>query len=386
MSLLAALLLASDLLLAPALAAGPPLSPAVTAHAVAPQWSADGGQIAWELTAPACSRVVLYVYDERTDRLGRVQVGGGMGRIAPVDRDRPPNPCATTGAAATRGFSTAARADATQALSWAPAGGAAGFGTFTFSGSDAGSDLDLYVQVGPSGARIDASPGADSDPRWVAGPTRRVVFTSARTGNGDLYLAQLDQGQTIRLTDAPRTAELYAAPSPDGNRLAYVAHDQDGDHLWLRPDFEAGTPSQRLTDWGGLQVRPSWRPDGGALAFYANRDDPGRFDLYVLDLPDGEPRRLATGVHLDAGGPSWTPEGRALVVVQADDAQFNPVVRIDATTGRSVAVPTGTVGNGDLDLVTGIDGRVWLAISALGRDGDAVREYRRIYTMVLPSP
>jgi Tol biopolymer transport system component len=315
-----------------------------------------------------------------------VQVGGGMGRIAPVNRDRPPDPCAGASAAATRGFSTAARVDATQALAWAPRAPAAGFGTFAFSGSDATSDLDLYVQAGPAGARVEGGPGADSDPRWVPGSARRVIFTSARTGSGDLYLVDLDQGELTRLTDAPRTAELYAAPSPDGTRVAYVAHDPEGDHIWLRPDLAAGTPSRRLTDWRGLQVRPSWRPDGGALAFYANRDDPTRFDLYVVELPDGAPKRLIDGVHLDPSGPAWTPDGRALVVVQADDDRFNPVARVDATTGATTEVPTGTLGNGDLDLVVGVDGRTWLAISALGRHGDTAREYRRIYTMALPAP
>ena len=43
-----------------------------------------------------------------------------------------------------------------------------------------------------------------------------------------------------------------------------------------------------------------------------------------------------------------------------------------------------TVGNGDIDIVEGTDGRTWLAIAAQGRVDDPVRDFKRIYVMALP--
>ena len=39
----------------------------------------------------------------------------------------------------------------------------------------------------------------------------------------------------------------------------------------------------------------------------------------------------------------------------------------------------------DIDIVTGTDGQVWIALTAQGREEDAVRDFRRVYIMVLPT-
>ncbi|RME24191.1 MAG: hypothetical protein D6798_11775, partial [Deltaproteobacteria bacterium] len=132
------------------------------------------------------------------------------------------------------------------------------------------------------------------------------------------------------------------------------------------------------------QTRPSFSPDGTRVAYYSNQEQPDRWDLYVIPATGGEARKLAEGVVMNARGPTWTPDGRTIVYVLDDDDAFDPVWRVSVDEpGDARRVPTGTVGNGDLDLTVGTDGATWLAVAAQGRQTDAVRDFKRIYVMQL---
>jgi len=114
--------------------------------------------------------------------------------------------------------------------------------------------------------------------------------------------------------------------------------------------------------------------------------DPRRFDLVVAEARDGAvPRVLVEGVLRDANGPSWTPDGRHLVVVRDDDAALDPVVVVPVDGGPPRALELGTVGHGDLDLVER-DGALWLAWVAQGRVDDPVRDFKRLFVAPVSLP
>ncbi len=74
------------------------------------------------------------------------------------------------------------------------------------------------------------------------------------------------------------------APSPDGSVIAF---SWQGD-IWIAPG--GGASAQRVTANPGYDHHPVWLPDGQRLAFVSSRD--GADDLYIVDLPQGQPRRL----------------------------------------------------------------------------------------------
>ncbi len=79
------------------------------------------------------------------------------------------------------------------------------------------------------------------------------------------------------------TSEFFAAPSPDGQRVAFSARGNsagqwwrkghshlDESELWLLHD--AATPRyERLTERGAKQMWPMWMPDGKSLYFVSDR-------------------------------------------------------------------------------------------------------------------
>jgi len=108
--------------------------------------------------------------------------------------------------------------------------------------------------------------------------------------------------------------------SADGSRLAFT---RLGEGLFnVKPD---GTGLRRLT--GGADDRyPVWSPNGTAIAFlhpYRNESH-----LYVMRA-DGRKQRRLRFTPAPASRPSWTPDGRSLLV-EAD----GELLQVDARTGK----------------------------------------------------
>jgi hypothetical protein len=99
----------------------------------------------------------------------------------------------------------------------------------------------------------------------------RVVWSSNRSGQHDLWMLTLPKGEITQLTDHPHT-ETYPRFSPDGRRIVFCRSQQP----WV---------SQR---------------------------NPGPWDTYVLDLDT----KASTLVATHAFTPTWTPDGRGVVFVR----------------------------------------------------------------------
>jgi Tol biopolymer transport system component len=327
-----------------------------------PDWSPTGERLSYEANFIDRRVVELYVGEPDTTRFSRVRAA-----------ERSQNPL-------TLGFATGvATNQVVHQLSWSPPD----LNRYVYTASNAAQDYDVYLDgSGP----IASGPGADGDPRWSP-DGRYVAFTSARSGEGDLYLfdRQAPTAPPRRITQLPGSAEVDTSWSRDGRRLAFVAHASSGDRLWLLGRLD-GAPAQ-LTTMAGSQNRPSFSPSADLVAFYANPEDPARWDLYAVPLqPAAVPKLLAAGVVPNALGPSWTPDGTHVVYVRKDDEAFDPIAAVRVSdTSRVLDLDFGTVGNGDLDLVQRSDGVTWIAWVAQGRAQDALRDYQRVFIAPMPT-
>lgn len=96
------------------------------------------------------------------------------------------------------------------------------------------------------------------------------------------------------------------------SRIAFVSHrDGNAEIYTMNPN---GTDAVRLTNDPGLDLHPSWSPDGRKIAFTSNRA--GNADIWVMDAEGTSPTRLAHIVMknqaIDVGYPAWLENGQRI--------------------------------------------------------------------------
>jgi Tol biopolymer transport system component len=127
----------------------------------------------------------------------------------------------------------------------------------------------------------------------------RLVWSSARSGNRNLWIGNPDATDARPLTSGPAFDERPAF-SPDGSQVAFVS-DRGGERgIWL-VSAEGGAP--RLLAAARVLDTLSWSPDAGEIVFAAPAGDlPG---LYRVGLGNGKVELLPT----PSGGfaPAWRP-------------------------------------------------------------------------------
>jgi len=118
--------------------------------------------------------------------------------------------------------------------------------------------------------------------------------------------------------------------SPDG-KTVYFSGKQDPDQavsyneaIWMVP-FEGGAV-ERVTDNPAAESHPRVSPDGRYLAYRGTRRpfyESDRYELFVMELPGGEPRSLTADFDRSVGTLFWSDDGKKLYFEAEDTADIN---------------------------------------------------------------
>jgi Tol biopolymer transport system component len=162
-----------------------------------------------------------------------------------------------------------------------------------------------------------ATQGLESSvPGFVTASIRqngKIVFTTTRDGNTEIYTMNADGGSQVRLTTNP-AFDGDPAWSPDGTRIVFTSTRDGNEEIYsMNAD---GSNQTRLTNNLALDRTPVWSPDGAEIAFASNRDS-GNFDIFVMNADGSSQINISLGVQTDFQDPDWSPDGTKIACSQS---------------------------------------------------------------------
>ncbi|HEV7903267.1 MAG TPA: DUF4214 domain-containing protein [Pyrinomonadaceae bacterium] len=214
--------------------------------------------------------------------------------------------------------------------------------------SDRDGNTEIYTKIGDDGQEINLTNNPATDACPVISPDgTKIAFTSDRIGGPHLYVMNTDGSNVQAVThhgDGDGDGVVYdPAWSPDGTKLVYVSSSESGLSTLLLANADGSGRAERT---GAIDVAdPAWSPDGTRIAYigrepFFNREDGVRYYLFVMNANGSGQARVASEplnfsslpYPPDASGPSWSPDGTRLAFVSIRDG--NPeIYTVDATGG-----------------------------------------------------
>ena len=139
--------------------------------------------------------------------------------------------------------------------------------------------------------------------------TPKILFTSTRDGNREVYMMNPDGSEQVNLTQH-RAGDMGAVWSPTGEQILFVS-DRQGtrvrDLYVMDPD---GSNVRRVfkKKAKGWRSDPTWSPDGKHFAYSYTDWDRLEFGLYLGTFGEADAELLSSG-----SSPAWSPDGSEIV-------------------------------------------------------------------------
>jgi TolB protein len=186
---------------------------------------------------------------------------------------------------------------------------------------------------------LTAGPGYNAE-ATLSADGKKIVFTSSRDGDLEIYTMNADGTGVRRLTNTPG---YDGGPffSPDGEWIVYRAHHPATEEeiarekSLLAQDLVApnemdlfvmhadGSDQRQITKLGGASFAPSFFPDSKRILFASNYEHPGssQFALYAVNRDGAGLERVTFAGGFDAF-PQFSPDGKKLVFVSNRNAKM----------------------------------------------------------------
>ncbi len=189
-----------------------------------------------------------------------------------------------------------------------------------FSGNSDGSDLK----------QLTITPGYDAE-ATISPKGDKIVFTSLRDGDPEIYVMNLDGSNQTRLT-FEKGYDGGPFFSPDGSKIVFRAsrpkteeqfkdYDDLVENGYVRPTaleifvMDAdGKNMKQITNLGSASFAPFFYPDGKKIIFSTNYkgDNPRDFNLYMINIDGTGLERITYNSSFD-GFPMFSPDGKSIV-------------------------------------------------------------------------
>jgi len=226
-------------------------------------------------------------------------------------------------------------------------------------------------------SHFDALRFIDSAGAWSPDGKYLAVVVFAQ-GNNWVLLVDAKSGK-IKERIRPKTVGSVSNPvwSPDGKSVVFSGADEGRSNLYLA-DVET-RDVVKLTDDAYAELQPAWSPDGKSIAFVTDRGPEtnleelkyGKMRIGILDLQTHDLREIAPFPDAKHINPQFSPDGKSLFFI-SDHEGFSDVYRMELDTEevyQVTRIATGVSGITALSpalTVSPADGRILFSVFEKG--------------------
>ena len=166
---------------------------------------------------------------------------------------------------------------------------------------------------------------------------RRVAFTSDRSGEWDIWVADPDGSNAVQLTAMGAATTGGPRWSPDGQQIVFHSNREGQWEIYVIP--AAGGKPRNLTSHPAAESFPRFSRDGKWIYFSSNRAHTGEQQIWKIPASGGDAIRMTNAVGYV---PLESPDGAYVYYVQTMDKPSS-VWRMPASGGAPVKVLDGVV-------------------------------------------
>ena len=181
-------------------------------------------------------------------------------------------------------------------------------GTSTYTGTRlTGSGCGTPPPSASNLIQLTTNANSDGTPDWSS-DGKKIVFSSNRTGNNDIWIMNADGSSQTQLTNTSAN-EGHPHFSPDGKQIVFWSERSGFREVWtMNSDGSSQTQitNDMLNDGGA-----AWSPDGTQLVFRRNNQS-GSGDIWVMDSDGTNLTQITTNAAKD-GSPQFSPDGTQIV-------------------------------------------------------------------------
>jgi hypothetical protein len=183
------------------------------------------------------------------------------------------------------------------------------------------------------------------------GAAQRMVFTSTRTGNAEIFMLNppLETPVNLTLTNASSHSPALAAGFSNANEVLFVSDRTGNQEIFSMPAV-AGAQALQLTTHTAADYDPAWLQPCAKVVFVSERD--GNPEIFSMNADGSLPTRLTFDANNDRH-PSPSPDGSKILfqsdrsgrmqlwIMNADVSDQHPLLTSSAADTQPVMSPDG---------------------------------------------
>lgn len=210
---------------------------------------------------------------------------------------------------------------------WSPDGQWIAF----FSSRGGQDDVWIVPSTGGDAIRVTDDRALEATLTWS--PDGRSLSFVRDTAVTQVHAASADGGET-RLLSFPDHPAFWSRISPDGQSVLFTSARSGNQDVWVAP--LAGGAPRPVTTSAVEDNQGTWSPDGKLIAFTSTRG--GSAGIYVVADTGGEARLVADWPDTRESSPSFSPDGTQIAFESGHEARTGDVWVVPVTGGTPTRV------------------------------------------------